>query len=158
MENCPSVVLKWILGHTHFLWPFTALRPYPDPLALLGHLGPFLPKQNEAKRVEQLISPQFHVGPPEPNFGPHLQGPINLKLAINGHIHQDHTHGLWKPLENIISGPAGLPPQLKQNPFPQLWTQHCRNQEWGIYGIIYHYPPFFLINPMVTLSRLNSII
>ncbi|MBW0588708.1 hypothetical protein O181_128423 [Austropuccinia psidii MF-1] len=40
--------------------------------------------------------------------------------------------------------------------FPQLWTPYCRNQEWGIYGLIYHYAPFFLRNPMVTLSRLHS--
>ncbi|MBW0531301.1 hypothetical protein O181_071016 [Austropuccinia psidii MF-1] len=35
--------------------------------------------------------------------------------------------------------------------FPQC-TLYSRIQEWCIYGIIYHYAPFFLNNPMVTFS------
>ncbi|MBW0465213.1 hypothetical protein O181_004928 [Austropuccinia psidii MF-1] len=49
-------------------------------------------------------------------------------------------------------------PQVKGRTFPSLCTPHCRNQEWGVHGIIYHYAPFFLRNKMETLSRLNSVI
>ncbi|MBW0470688.1 hypothetical protein O181_010403 [Austropuccinia psidii MF-1] len=30
-----------------------------------------------------------------------------------------------------------------------------KDQEWCIYGIVYHYAPFLLSNPMVTLSEPN---
>ncbi|MBW0493694.1 hypothetical protein O181_033409 [Austropuccinia psidii MF-1] len=33
-----------------------------------------------------------------------------------------------------------------------------KDQEWCIYGIIYHYAPFLLGNPMVTLSEPNYVI
>ncbi|MBW0466553.1 hypothetical protein O181_006268 [Austropuccinia psidii MF-1] len=49
--------------------------------------------------------------------------------------------------------PSKAPPQFKGKPFPQLWTPNCRNQECGIYGIIYHYAPFFFRNSMVIVSR-----
>ncbi|MBW0554222.1 hypothetical protein O181_093937 [Austropuccinia psidii MF-1] len=35
---------------------------------------------------------------------------------------------------------------------------YSRLQEWCIYGIKYHYAPFLLTNPMVTLSGPNSMI
>ncbi|MBW0567818.1 hypothetical protein O181_107533 [Austropuccinia psidii MF-1] len=37
-------------------------------------------------------------------------------------------------------------------------TLHSRMQDWCIYGIIYHYAPFLLSNPMVMFSGPNSII
>ncbi|MBW0469458.1 hypothetical protein O181_009173 [Austropuccinia psidii MF-1] len=46
--------------------------------------------------------------------------------------------------------------QVKGNPLPQLWNPHFRNQGWGIYVNIYHYAPFFLSNPMLKDSKLNS--
>ncbi|MBW0464516.1 hypothetical protein O181_004231 [Austropuccinia psidii MF-1] len=110
------------------------------------------------------MDPKPQEGPHEPNFGPNLKRPKmtqGTQKPQNGHpwpytarLHQ------W-PLETtrghqLIT--SRVSPQVKGNPFPQLWTPHCRNQEWGIYGIIYHYAPFFLRNPIVTLSRLHSFI
>ncbi|MBW0565114.1 hypothetical protein O181_104829 [Austropuccinia psidii MF-1] len=33
-----------------------------------------------------------------------------------------------------------------------------KDQEWSLYGIIYHYTPFLLSSPMVTLSEPNYVI
>ncbi|MBW0497572.1 hypothetical protein O181_037287 [Austropuccinia psidii MF-1] len=38
------------------------------------------------------------------------------------------------------------------------WMPYSRIQEWCIYGIIYHYAPFLLSTPMVTVSGPNSMI
>ncbi|MBW0508088.1 hypothetical protein O181_047803 [Austropuccinia psidii MF-1] len=58
--------------------------------------------------------------------------------------------------------PAQLKSTLPLNSrgrFPMLpCTLYSRMQEWCIYGIIYHYAPFLLSNPMVTSSGPNSMI
>ncbi|MBW0491532.1 hypothetical protein O181_031247 [Austropuccinia psidii MF-1] len=52
--------------------------------------------------------------------------------------------------------PSPLKSTLPLNPrgiFPiPSCTPYSRMQEWCIYGIIYHYAPFFLNNPMVMFS------
>ncbi|MBW0490383.1 hypothetical protein O181_030098 [Austropuccinia psidii MF-1] len=51
---------------------------------------------------------------------------------------------------------ARLSPQLKGiSSFPS-YHPYSRLQAWYIYGIIYHYAPFLLSNPMVTFSGPNS--
>ncbi|MBW0533049.1 hypothetical protein O181_072764 [Austropuccinia psidii MF-1] len=58
--------------------------------------------------------------------------------------------------------PAQLKPTLPLNsrgrfPIPPC-TPYSRMQEWCIYGIIYHYAPFLLSNPMVTFSGPSTMI
>ncbi|MBW0584573.1 hypothetical protein O181_124288 [Austropuccinia psidii MF-1] len=51
---------------------------------------------------------------------------------------------------------ARLSPQLQGiSSFPS-YHPYSRLQTWRIYGIIYHYAPFLLSNPMVTFSGSNS--
>ncbi|MBW0495074.1 hypothetical protein O181_034789 [Austropuccinia psidii MF-1] len=114
-------------------------------LKSVGHLGPFWPNLNKAKKGPrgQSLSPNTRWGRPEPVFGPEL-----AKKALGP---------LWTPFSSMASGNPQRPPasqihsspQLKGKIFPFLHaprTQGCRD------GIIYHYAPFFLSNPMVTLS------
>ncbi|MBW0462526.1 hypothetical protein O181_002241 [Austropuccinia psidii MF-1] len=51
-----------------------------------------------------------------------------------------------------------LPAQLPERFLLPQCTPYSRHQEWCIYGIIYHYAPFLLSNPMVTLSGPNYVI
>ncbi|MBW0463354.1 hypothetical protein O181_003069 [Austropuccinia psidii MF-1] len=45
-----------------------------------------------------------------------------------------------KKREGLIPGPS---PQEKGRTFPIIGPKGCRNLEWGIYGLRYHYAPFF---------------
>ncbi|MBW0464700.1 hypothetical protein O181_004415 [Austropuccinia psidii MF-1] len=49
-------------------------------------------------------------------------------------------------------------PSSKGKPFTSVIDHALQGQGMGIYSIIYHYAPFFLRNPMVKLSRINSVI
>ncbi|MBW0501374.1 hypothetical protein O181_041089 [Austropuccinia psidii MF-1] len=49
----------------------------------------------------------------------------------------------------------GVPLKIRETSGPAQWTQVSRHQEWCIYGILYHYAPFFLRNSMVKLSGLH---
>ncbi|MBW0593286.1 hypothetical protein O181_133001 [Austropuccinia psidii MF-1] len=51
-----------------------------------------------------------------------------------------------------------IPLKFRGRCFLPQCTPHSRIQEWCIYGIIYHYAPFLLRNPMVMLSGPNYII
>ncbi|MBW0542657.1 hypothetical protein O181_082372 [Austropuccinia psidii MF-1] len=101
------------------------------------------------------ISPKFQVGPPEPQIGPR-----NLEPWIGHKIFWTPIFHSW-PLA-ITRGhqlrPRKGSPQFKGRPFPQSQTLHWRNQECEIYGIIYHYAPFSLRNPMVMASGPHYII
>ncbi|MBW0589117.1 hypothetical protein O181_128832 [Austropuccinia psidii MF-1] len=60
--------------------------------------------------------------------------------------------GLWQPSEATRSAPIkDFPPVQGNTSLPSMHSV-LKNQEWCIYGIIYHYAPFLLSNPMVTLS------
>ncbi|MBW0475450.1 hypothetical protein O181_015165 [Austropuccinia psidii MF-1] len=73
----------------------------------------------------------------------------------NGH---KSVHGLWKPRE------ATSPSQSKDSPPVQektsLSSMHSllNDQEWCIYGIIYHYAAFLLSKPMVKILGPNYLI
>ncbi|MBW0527690.1 hypothetical protein O181_067405 [Austropuccinia psidii MF-1] len=67
----------------------------------------------------------------------------------------------------MASGNHQKPPALLQSRIPLSYrrrlflpqfTPYSRIQEWCIYGIMYHYAPFFLSNPMVTFSGPNYVI
>ncbi|MBW0488827.1 hypothetical protein O181_028542 [Austropuccinia psidii MF-1] len=60
------------------------------------------------------------------------------------------VHGLWQPSEATRSA-------LSKDSLP-LMHSVLKDQEWCIYGIIYHYAPFLLSNPMVTISGPNYVI
>ncbi|MBW0497001.1 hypothetical protein O181_036716 [Austropuccinia psidii MF-1] len=49
----------------------------------------------------------------------------------------------------------GFPLNIRETSGPTQWTQVSRNQEWCIYGIIYHYVPFFLSGAMLKISVLH---
>ncbi|MBW0466186.1 hypothetical protein O181_005901 [Austropuccinia psidii MF-1] len=85
-----------------------------------------------------------------PFWSTNLKGAKWKSLAMDA---QDESHGFCKPPFTL----RRVSPQDKSNPF-QKWAQGCRNQEWVICGIIYHYAPFFLGNPVVLLSGLQLII
>ncbi|MBW0579232.1 hypothetical protein O181_118947 [Austropuccinia psidii MF-1] len=53
---------------------------------------------------------------------------------------------------------ASIPLKFRGRLFLTQCTPYSRIQEWCIYDIIYHYAPFFLSNPMVTLSGPNYVI
>ncbi|MBW0481193.1 hypothetical protein O181_020908 [Austropuccinia psidii MF-1] len=66
----------------------------------------------------------------------------------------------------MASGNHQRPPAQLPESFPliirgRLLLPQCalysRIQEWCIYGIIYHYEPFFLSNPMVNFSGPNQV-
>ncbi|MBW0500001.1 hypothetical protein O181_039716 [Austropuccinia psidii MF-1] len=52
----------------------------------------------------------------------------------------------------------GFPLKFRGRPFLPRCTLHIRIQEWCIYGIIDHYAPFLLRNPIVTPSGPNYVI
>ncbi|MBW0462982.1 hypothetical protein O181_002697 [Austropuccinia psidii MF-1] len=68
------------------------------------------------------------------------------------------VHGLCQPPEATRSTQDwdSLPVQGKI-PLPSMHYV-LKDQEWCIYGMIYHYAPFLLRNPMVTFSGPNSMI
>ncbi|MBW0560879.1 hypothetical protein O181_100594 [Austropuccinia psidii MF-1] len=129
-------------------------------LQSVGPLGPFWPKSNEAKRGQ--------VGPPEPVLAPNTKRPSGPQVGYCS------AHGLWQPVEATSSAPIKDSPQSQGNTLAQLQsriplklrgrlflpqcTPYSRIQEWCINGIIYHYAPFFLSNPMVTFSGPNYVI
>ncbi|MBW0500789.1 hypothetical protein O181_040504 [Austropuccinia psidii MF-1] len=68
------------------------------------------------------------------------------------------VHGLWKPSEATRSAPSkDSPPAQAKTSFSSM-PSILKDQEWCIYGIIYHYAPFPLSHPMVKLSGPNYVI
>ncbi|MBW0562031.1 hypothetical protein O181_101746 [Austropuccinia psidii MF-1] len=76
---------------------------------------------------------------------------------------KDH---LWDTIQSMASGnhqrrPAQLreriPLKVRGRPFLTQCSAYSRIQEWCIYGIIHHYSPFLLSNPMVTFSGPNKV-
>ncbi|MBW0554058.1 hypothetical protein O181_093773 [Austropuccinia psidii MF-1] len=81
----------------------------------------------------------------------------NPKNHLRTQIGHKSVHGLWKPLEATRSAPSKNSPPVQGK--TSLCSMHfgLKDQEWCIYGIIYHYAQLFLGNPMVTLSEPNYI-
>ncbi|MBW0491822.1 hypothetical protein O181_031537 [Austropuccinia psidii MF-1] len=78
----------------------------------------------------------------------HLRTQIDQEPQV-GH---KSVHGLWKPSEATRSAPSrDSPPVQGKTSLPSMHSI-LKDQEWCIYGIIYHYAPFSLRNQMVTLS------
>ncbi|MBW0471303.1 hypothetical protein O181_011018 [Austropuccinia psidii MF-1] len=84
----------------------------------------------------------------------------HLRTQIGQEPQVDHksAHGLWQPSEATRSAPSKDSPPVQGK--TSLYAMHSilKDQEWCIYGIIYHYAPFLLRNPIVKLSRPNYMI
>ncbi|MBW0498393.1 hypothetical protein O181_038108 [Austropuccinia psidii MF-1] len=80
------------------------------------------------------------------------------KNHLGTQIGHESVHGLWQLSEATRSAPSkDSPPVQGKTSLPSMHLL-LKHQEWCIYGIIYHYAPFFLSNPMVTLSGPNYVI
>ncbi|MBW0582628.1 hypothetical protein O181_122343 [Austropuccinia psidii MF-1] len=116
----------------------------------------------------QFISPQSQVGPNHKwadliQFW--RQKPINPKwpkTTLGPKFAKNHKMGIN---QCMASGNHQRPPaQSKDSPPAQrktsLSSMHSvlKDQEWCIYGIIYHYALFLLRKPMMTLPRPNCVI
>ncbi|MBW0594180.1 hypothetical protein O181_133895 [Austropuccinia psidii MF-1] len=104
-------------------------------------------------------SPKPQVGPPEPVLAPNTNQPkmakktnLGPKLAINWSMASGNHQRPPAHLKNKDS-----PPVKGKTSFSSMHSI-LKDQEWCIYGIIYHYAPFLLSNPMVTPSGPNYVI
>ncbi|MBW0520117.1 hypothetical protein O181_059832 [Austropuccinia psidii MF-1] len=111
------------------------------PKPQLGPPEPFLATTSlDPKVTKNLMDTILAINPVGPNFG---HGPpwTNSSAMASGN-HQISSVRLSPQLQGISSFPPYHP--------------YSRLQAWCIYGIIYHYAPFLLSNPMVTFSGPNS--
>ncbi|MBW0590605.1 hypothetical protein O181_130320 [Austropuccinia psidii MF-1] len=152
---------------SHHFW-FWAIPFHQWSLGLNGLFGPFRPPTASAARGLRSVGQlgPFWPNPMRTKGGNHLAPKARWVPNINWtHLNQfghksRRTH-FW-PLNitpTMASGNHQRPPdhfrklfpQLEQNSFIPPCTLYSRLQQWCIYGIIYHYAPFWLSNSMVTL-------
>ncbi|MBW0545442.1 hypothetical protein O181_085157 [Austropuccinia psidii MF-1] len=170
MVNCTLWVLYGLLTIATFHWqnmdpnPICGLRPYPASIGIIGQFSTSL--------TPRPLSLFLGLGSFQSSSG---LWPLVLTLYIRGHgpfrpptasmAHNLRTQsghksvrGLWKPSEATRSAPRKDSPPVQGK--TSLSTMHSalKDQEWCIYGIIYHYAPFLLRNLMVTLSEPNYVI
>ncbi|MBW0520477.1 hypothetical protein O181_060192 [Austropuccinia psidii MF-1] len=81
--------------------------------------------------------------------------PKNHLRTLIGH---KSVHGLWRPSEATRSAPSKDSPPVQEKTSLSSMHSVLKDQKWCIYGMIYHYAPFLLRNPMVTLSGPNYVI
>ncbi|MBW0588915.1 hypothetical protein O181_128630 [Austropuccinia psidii MF-1] len=77
------------------------------------------------------------------------------KNHLRTQIGHKSVHGLWQLSEATRSTPIKNSPAVQGKTSLPSMHSVLKDQEWCIYGIIYHYAPFLLSNPMVTLSGPN---
>ncbi|MBW0576930.1 hypothetical protein O181_116645 [Austropuccinia psidii MF-1] len=80
------------------------------------------------------------------------------KTHLMTQIGHKSVHGLWQPSEATRSAPSKDSPPVQWKTSLSSMHSVLKDQEWCIYSIIYHYEPFLLRNPMVTLSGPNYMI
>ncbi|MBW0524224.1 hypothetical protein O181_063939 [Austropuccinia psidii MF-1] len=80
------------------------------------------------------------------------------KTHLRTQIGHKSVHGLWQPSKATRSAPSKDSPPVQGKTFLSSMHSVLKDEEWCIYGIIYHYAPFFLSNPMVKLSGTNYMI
>ncbi|MBW0568804.1 hypothetical protein O181_108519 [Austropuccinia psidii MF-1] len=81
-----------------------------------------------------------------------------VKNHLRTQVCHKSVHGLWKPSEATRSAASkDSPPVQGKTSLPSMHSV-LKDQEWRIYGIIYHCPPFLFRNPIVTLSGPNYVI
>ncbi|MBW0506676.1 hypothetical protein O181_046391 [Austropuccinia psidii MF-1] len=64
------------------------------------------------------------------------------------------TPGIWQPPEAT----SKVSPQFRGITLLHQFTLYQRIQAWCIYGMIYHYAPILLRNPMIMLSGPNDVV
>ncbi|MBW0495405.1 hypothetical protein O181_035120 [Austropuccinia psidii MF-1] len=80
---------------------------------------------------------------------------LRTQMGQEPQVGHKSVHGLWKPSEATRSAPRRDSPLVQgKNSLPSI-NSALKDQEWCIYGIIYHYAPFLLRNPMVTFLGPN---
>ncbi|MBW0480794.1 hypothetical protein O181_020509 [Austropuccinia psidii MF-1] len=118
--------------------------------AVHGAIRPLLTQFQWDKRGQggSLSAPKPQVGPPEPVFGPKTQSTQNGQNHLRTHIGQEpqnghkSVHGLWKLPEATKSAQSkDSPPVEGKNSLSSMHSV-LKDQEWCIYGIIYHYARF----------------
>ncbi|MBW0488382.1 hypothetical protein O181_028097 [Austropuccinia psidii MF-1] len=133
--------------------PYAVACGLGDSYALFGPI-PMRPRG-------QLSSVKPQVGPPEPFFDPkptHRKWPKNhlrSQICQEPQVGHKSVLGLWKPSEATRAAPRKDSPPVQGKTSPSSMHSVLKDQEWCIYGIIYHYAPFLLSNPMVELSYPN---
>ncbi|MBW0527041.1 hypothetical protein O181_066756 [Austropuccinia psidii MF-1] len=105
------------------------------------------------QKPQSQVGPKPQVGPPEP-----VSDPQNPKNHLRTQICHKSVDGLWQPSEANRSAPRKDYPPFQGKTSLSSMRSILKDQKWCIYGIIYHYAPFLLRNPMVTLSEPNYII
>ncbi|MBW0530122.1 hypothetical protein O181_069837 [Austropuccinia psidii MF-1] len=84
----------------------------------------------------------------------HLRTQIGQDLQVS----HKSVHGLCQQSEASRSAPKKhSPPVQGKTSLPSMHSI-LKDQEWCIYGLLYHYAPFLLTNTMVTLSGPNDVI
>ncbi|MBW0552872.1 hypothetical protein O181_092587 [Austropuccinia psidii MF-1] len=86
-------------------------------------------------------------------------GKNNFRTQIGQEPQVGHksVRGLWQSSEATRSAPSkDSPPVQGETSLPSMHSV-LKDQEWCMYGIIYHYAPFLLSNPMVKLSGPNYV-
>ncbi|MBW0475349.1 hypothetical protein O181_015064 [Austropuccinia psidii MF-1] len=125
-----------------------------QPLWFVGPLGPFWPNSYEAKRGQggSTLAPKAKWAHLSQCFTSNGQNHLRTQIGYKS------VHGVWQPSEATRPTPSkDSPPVQGKNSLPSL-QYILKDQDWCIYGIIYHYEPFLLSNPMVTLSGPNYVI
>ncbi|MBW0492007.1 hypothetical protein O181_031722 [Austropuccinia psidii MF-1] len=87
-----------------------------------------------------------------------LSTPNGQKTHLRTQIGHKSVHGLLQPSETTRSAPSKYSPPVQGKTSLSSMHSVLKDQEWCIYGIIYHYASFLLSNPMVTLSEPNYLI
>ncbi|MBW0544817.1 hypothetical protein O181_084532 [Austropuccinia psidii MF-1] len=80
------------------------------------------------------------------------------KHHLRTQVGHKSVHSLWKPSEATRSAPRNDSPPVQGKTFLPSMHSVLKDQEWHIYGIIYHCAPFLFRNPMVKLSGPNYVI
>ncbi|MBW0496410.1 hypothetical protein O181_036125 [Austropuccinia psidii MF-1] len=98
-------------------------------------------------------------GPTSAIFWPQIpSNPKKAKTHLRTQIGHNSVHGLWQPSEATRPSPRKDSPPVQGKTSLSSMHSILKDQVWCIYGIIYHYAPFFLSNPMMTLSGPNYMI
>ncbi|MBW0474181.1 hypothetical protein O181_013896 [Austropuccinia psidii MF-1] len=147
------------LGH---LGPLHPLQPAIRNAPSMGPLFPFWAKSNEAKRSQQ---PTLKA-----RWVPNHQWAHLSQFCPQSHQSQKWPKGpqdsnwprttFWQSFNPLPLAttrghqlkPRKLPPPLRGKTLLHQMYSIPRIQEWCTYGIIYHYEPILLRNPMVMLS------
>ncbi|MBW0471623.1 hypothetical protein O181_011338 [Austropuccinia psidii MF-1] len=135
--NSPCHIIHGQLAPSAAVWPLGHILPslvlLANPQAITLVFGPFRPPTASTAHAQN-----GHKRPSGPKIPKNSMDTIFQSMASGNHQR----------------APTQLPERFL---FPQC-TLYSRFHKWCIYGIIYHYAPFLLRDPMVTFSGPNQVI